>query len=632
MKINNDVLLRVAIIGCGPRGTYAFRALQELIVKFSLRKELNKLEIYLFEETGNFGSGWVYNPEQPLYLRINSKPSSINVWLEDSNDTPCLVNWLENFRNPPFKVIDDNHMIPRAYVGEYYCWAFKEIRNRYPNNCDIIMIDSEASSVVQKDDAYYISYVDSLGRKSVVHDVYSIFLATGHTKQKPDYRFIKNYDQCFDSSKQQIKNRCMLNVYPVERKIVPHNFSNYDTIGIFGLGNTFVDVILSLTIGKGGKFQTCENTGKTKYIRSGKEPAKIIAFSKSGYLYAPKAIIKDRVKFLPRFFNYDNETYKSLKERALNSKLDFKNDILTLLILEMKDKYYSTYFRIEGASDRLWNLFNRNETFYQAIEQFHFVHSNAKRFDFDDLFSPFSKIRFVSSETFKAENMKLIKKQISEAKLGSQLSPEMAAIDVWKGVRGRLIKLIEFGGLRPESEECFLNYYSRVFERRTLTPVVNSLEKILCLVNEGILQFPIASNPSLSYNESNNCFDLHSMAYSAEVFRLDLLICAWVPAFLLDRTESSLLSSMNENGLIRKYVNMDPDTSSIKLHGGIDVSKEDGATIDANGKKTRIYASGILGTGAMYGQNTLKAERNSYYLNWADCIIKQLAPAEVNSL
>ena len=122
------------------------------------------------------------------------------------------------------------------------------------------------------------------------------------------------------------------------------------------------------------------------------------------------------------------------------------------------------------------------------------------------------------------------------------------------------------------------------------------------------------------------------MSYPLEVFRLDMLVCAWLPTFSLDRTESSLLSSMNERGLIRKYVNIDPDTSSIKLHGGIDVSKEDGATIGVNGKKTRIYASGILGTGAMYGQNTLKSERNSYYLNWADCIIKQLAPAEVNSL
>ena len=76
MKIDYDNLLRVAIIGCGPRGTYAFRALQELIVKFNVRK---KLEIYLFEETGNFGSGWGFNPKQPLYLTINSTPSRVNV-------------------------------------------------------------------------------------------------------------------------------------------------------------------------------------------------------------------------------------------------------------------------------------------------------------------------------------------------------------------------------------------------------------------------------------------------------------------------------------------------------------------------------------------------------------------------
>ena len=60
-----------------------------------------------------------------------------------------------------------------------------------------------------------------------------------------------------------------------------------DTVAVEGMGLVAVDVVMALTLGRGGSF--VENGDRLRYVRSGDEPA-LRLFSRSGFPYCAKAV------------------------------------------------------------------------------------------------------------------------------------------------------------------------------------------------------------------------------------------------------------------------------------------------------------------------------------------------------
>jgi hypothetical protein len=75
-----------------------------------------------------------------------------------------------------------------------------------------------------------------------------------------------------------------------------------NSVGIIGLGLSFYDVLSALTIGRGGKFVR-SSSGFT-YIRSGSEPALIVAGSRSGLPIPVRGVAQKSAsyRYKPRFF------------------------------------------------------------------------------------------------------------------------------------------------------------------------------------------------------------------------------------------------------------------------------------------------------------------------------------------
>ena len=60
--------IHIGIIGLGPKGFYGF---ERLVAELDRCDNCSAITIHLFNETENFASGWIYDPNQPEYLLMN---------------------------------------------------------------------------------------------------------------------------------------------------------------------------------------------------------------------------------------------------------------------------------------------------------------------------------------------------------------------------------------------------------------------------------------------------------------------------------------------------------------------------------------------------------------------------------
>ena len=74
---DDDLRLRVAIVGLGPKGLFALERLLDHAHRAGPR---TRLEVDLFEPHPAPGAGPVYDPGQPGYLRMNFAADDVDMW------------------------------------------------------------------------------------------------------------------------------------------------------------------------------------------------------------------------------------------------------------------------------------------------------------------------------------------------------------------------------------------------------------------------------------------------------------------------------------------------------------------------------------------------------------------------
>ncbi|MDQ3758766.1 MAG: FAD/NAD(P)-binding protein, partial [Actinomycetota bacterium] len=81
--------LRVAIVGLGPKGLFAF----ERLVHYMRGLGEDALEVTIYEPHPVPGAGPVYDPGQPDYLRMNFAAEVVDMWPRDSGAGPSFSKW-----------------------------------------------------------------------------------------------------------------------------------------------------------------------------------------------------------------------------------------------------------------------------------------------------------------------------------------------------------------------------------------------------------------------------------------------------------------------------------------------------------------------------------------------------------
>jgi uncharacterized NAD(P)/FAD-binding protein YdhS len=260
----------VAIIGLGPKGLYC---LESLCAEFAARPLDGGLTVHIFDRAE---CSPVYDTTQPDHILVNVAVGEIDLW---EGRGPSFMEW---YGEP----LTGNEYLPRSVVGRYLRECLQRMLDQAPAGMTIEYHREEVTDIDG----------DRLEPSGIRAD--KILLATGHQRHE--------------------------SVYPVTEamRAVPAGAR----VAMLGIGLTFIDAVLELTEGRGGRF--VDGT----YVRSGNEPAVIFPYSRTGLPMTPKPV---DLPPEPRKLRFVTE--EALAELRRRGQVDFERDVVPLIDREFGD-------------------------------------------------------------------------------------------------------------------------------------------------------------------------------------------------------------------------------------------------------------------------------------------------------
>lgn len=601
---------KIAIIGGGPKGIYGF---ERLVAWLKIHPPSEKTEIHIFNRTDSFGAGENYRTEQPAWLLMNNPVGEINMWGEEDprpavSHPLSLFEWLTDAEGLN---ISPNDYASRALAGRYLSQGFKSIASSLPGNAEGKYIVGEVVDLYNDSGKYAIRLKDECGEnyhcRANRYDY--VLIATGHPKQR-DSKQTLNIRSFAD---QHSKVGYIPFIYPVE--MVFANVKPNSSVGIKGLGLTFVDAVLALTEGKGGRFERDEVRKKLNYIPSGEEPKVIYPFSRSGLPMIPRRSVPNENIGL-KFF-----TRSAVQKFESGNKLNFERQIWPLLKQDMICAYYHIAMKNAGEPGELADCEDFDEVEI-LIAQFHKKNPFEIHFDAVQYLNPLLKTEFQKGKTYHQFVVTLYSFYLREASKGELKSPLAAASAVWRKASSLFSEVYSFGGLTPESQSDFDSSIRGKLNRVGFGPPVESAEKLYALMECGILNFVAARNPDLLLDEKRGSFILESRP-EATRYTIQTLVDARIPKMSLGDNPGPLFENLLNRGLITLYKNRSGDESY--QPGAVNINPQ-GFVIGKNGSvNRRIAVTGTPTEGITFDNDTLSRDRNNFVDGWAEYISSEYA-------
>ncbi|WP_053710296.1 FAD/NAD(P)-binding protein [Streptomyces sp. NRRL B-3648] len=350
---------RLALVGGGPRATYALERLSATIGRLGPGQGL---EVTVFERTGEFGAGLAHSPAQARTSYLNRIGSQVSFAADETvagagplrpaAERPTLHEWcrsrFEATGDPDFDLAPEDW--PRRYVHGLALRdmfdTFAEDLRRHPA-AGLRLHQAEVVEVESCEDGLTVVTAD--GER---HPADEVLLLTGHSHHDPERSPTgRRLAKCAALG----GAHHVAHPYPMDRRLGPDHCGPEKVVGCVGMGLTAIDAILHLTEGRGGRFEPVPGDGLV-YRPSGAEPAGIVAFSGSGLFTFARP---DNHK--PSDGSGDHQgtflTHEAVRQLRANvgspypggeterqPQLDFEKDVLPLVILEMAHLYYVTLF------------------------------------------------------------------------------------------------------------------------------------------------------------------------------------------------------------------------------------------------------------------------------------------------
>ncbi|MEX2350041.1 MAG: FAD/NAD(P)-binding protein [Flavobacteriaceae bacterium] len=574
---------KIAIVGLGPKGLYGF---ERILAQLKAHHVQETIEIHLFNKTHYMGSGDVYRSDQPDYLLMNFSHEHIQMW-PDEAPPPVVKNPLSFSEY----LMQEQHTTPenldplyasRGIVGAYLEKGFEELCQNLPENVILHQNIAEVRTINKTGEHYTLDYKPQ-GRKHHLEGFQNILITTGHQRHKI----------CCKPRQYHIPF-----IYPVQETL--KDITHKDTVAVKGLGLTFIDAILALTEGRGGKFTETTN-GNFSYTTSGKEPKHIFPYSKSGWPMLPKYTFE-----VP-----DNEPalYIDSIIPLTDKVLSFKKHILPLLHQDMEYAYYSSLFAHEKKELPHYTNYKKVKT---QITAFHKTHPEYPEFSLEELLEP----DFDPDKTTHQNVVAYLTAFTTEDNLDIEHEAQLRAAAVWTRVCPVFNNLYSFSGLDPASHQEFDKHYFGKLNRIAYGPPPENLKKIIALAEAGIVNFRFAKSPHTKHQ--TNCFTLSNGSDKTDC---DVLIDARIPKNSLEKEASGLFLSLCGNQLARPYVNRGKHTTYAL--GTVEIN-HNGNLINTHGEPENITLYGTPTEGLVHDNDTLSRTRNNFAGPWAEAIIKQL--------
>ncbi|MEV0455745.1 FAD/NAD(P)-binding protein [Catellatospora methionotrophica] len=638
---------RLAIVGAGPYGTYA---LERLAATRPVRAAGRSLEIHVYERTGEPGGGQVHGAGQAPTSYLNRTAGELSFAADDSVEgaypllpahaRPTLHEWCRAefaaTADPRFAVAADDY--PRRYL---HGLGLRAAFDRY-----VALLRGTPGTVVHLHHAEVVDVAETNEglRLSSTGDgdqvtVDNVLFVTGHSYHDPTRAPV---GRVWASMAAQAGATFRPSAYPLVEQLGADVAGPGKTIGVAGTMLTGIDVILHLTEGRGGTFTQVDDG--LRYEPSGREPARVVAFSESGLFAYTRA---DRVapsKHAGVFLT--TEAVDRLRARHgadLNGRrqLDYARHLFPLVVMEMAALYYATMLgpeigaRVQEAGRPAWEHFlddpgaSPDEATARLLATIagtvDTLVAPVDRFSWQSTISPITADGSGSPDAYRSALAEVMAADIAAARRGIPADPAKTAADsVWRGLRPVIVYAVNDAGLTAESHRHFLSTWLRHHNRLAYGAAPEVMEKILAVIRHGLVDVGAGPRARLAADGGRLVVTGPATGYRQAI---DVLVDARVHHFDAAADAAALYPNLLRRGLVRQWRNPSR-TGDDFVPGGLDLT-DDFHPVRDGGADRRLTFLGPSVEGRKFFQGgAMKPHANHHamrnvmtWLNdfWADC-------------
>ncbi|WEH39226.1 FAD/NAD(P)-binding protein [Streptomyces sp. AM 2-1-1] len=594
--------LSLVIVGSGPRG---ISVLERLAVRAAAEAATEgpaprPVRVHLVDAT-EIGAGRVWRTDQDDWFTMNTVISQVTMYSGGPDEGPdragagpSLGQWIARRHEQAGEtLLGPDDYASRVRYGQYLNHVYRTVAEGLPPHVELVPVTGRVTAVRPGPDGGYLL---SLETAPHLLEADRVVLATGHPFNAPD---------AFEQSMLAFTRRTPGTHYlcgdsAADMALGEDTVPAGSAVGVKGLGLSFYDVMLSLTVGRGGVFRT-DRHGELCYLPSGREP-RIVAGSRSGLPIPARGRNQKRpdyshkAQFLTRGALESARASRSL--RSGSGQLDFAEDVLPLLQQEIDHVYRTTQVRVVDGPDAADRF---------AREYAEILRSGGDRaellsaaglgemppIDLDALARPFGAQHFASVDEFREQLLKVMEEDLAQAALGTVDGPLKAALDVLRDIRNVVREAVDHGGLLPASHtEFFHGRFLPVNALLSAGPPMERVEQLRALIRQGVVE---VAGPGTRFetDDAQGAFRVVSPQVRGSERLVHTLIDARIPTPDLHRDTSPLTRQLVAEGRVRPYTIEGPD-GSFHVTGGLDVTTSPFHVIDADGRSLPdVYALGI---------------------------------------
>ena len=423
--------LRIAVIGVGPRGL----SVLERVISHA-KQPGPPIELLLIEP-GELGLG-IHRLKQPDYLLLNTIAGQLTIFSDEQMTPgmpitagPSFYQWCQQRRTG----VRFDEFLPRRLLGEYLQWAVGEFMRRVPARLTVRHLPVVAHAIRPDGATAVVTLADG-----TEHRVDLAVVTTGHGLANAGPTGPGSADDFAQSESGNLIDT----PYPLPEQV--ERIPGGTTVALLGTGLTSMDVIATLTVGRGGEF------AGGRYRPSGEEP-RIVLVNRSGWLpCARPSTTEDRRASPARFLT--RTAIDELRDHTADGRLDFKRQIEPLIRQEALG-------RMDLATPEQLQMV------LQVLEP-----ANETAADYG---------RYVD------RLVSLALADLREAELGLGVSPVKEGLEVLRDHREALRAAIDPPGLTEDSHRYFMTEYVQMVNRAVICPQKERIQELLMLIDAGIV-------------------------------------------------------------------------------------------------------------------------------------------------
>ena len=576
---------KIGIIGIGPRGGYA---LERLIFELVEQNCLSKIHISLFEATGNFGNGQVYDLKQNTSNWINITERILELEKRKAMITetvkiksfPSYHEWANKDFSSYSKDEIDTYP-PRAKIGRFLSERFQSLVAPLIE-AKIISLYKEHVKEIKWTGNNLLQIITNSSNYDMFDE---ILLTIGHQSTTLSEQIL-DWDK-FTVNKDNLA--LFKSPYPVNNYLNHKNLTNTSTVGIRGFGLAMIDVVRAIA-GKFGEF-SMNNLESDLYSYQTEYDIKdmFIPFSLDGLPPVPKPL---------------NARIDDWFEPSKTSILSFEKQVGdTQIQKEAKNSHFLITAFATVAASVFSKLENTNNTL------------NLPKEDIKKLIMRWLKNQTIEHSLITPTKQPVEKSMydfVAMAKGKANINLDYCIGQVWRHCQPSIYKVLSFNEC---SDEVFAEIIAldESTKRYSYGPPVESIQQILALVKAGILNLDMINNPTIKLTNKGWVFE-----HSEKLITVTIMIDSVLDSPKIKAVNSSLVQNMLDDGFIKV------------IHDDLGVAtNENGYLISsAEDQKIPIALLGRLAKGTVIGVDAILECFGSRPQQWA----KQAAKNHINHL